>query len=324
MFRRAILTLTYDLLYSPDLASPTNWHFLMRCLTTNACPSATNVIARGLCEPQGFFALTQTNGNLTVKTNVTPQQMAQLLVPPWVSVTNAKYTGANVACGTFAGGYGCGLPIDSGVILSTGYITNAIGPNSDDGWNGGYYGPSNLGQQGDDDLDSLVGSGGNTKDAAVLEFDIVWTNSFTLQFQYIFASEEYPEYDGNLYDDPMAIFVSTNRVGTNWINSIATDIALVPGTTNVPVAVNTINGGYAGTGAQPTNSQYYVDNGDPLKSTNAPVFNIQYDGTTVLLTAQTLISANVTNHVKIGIADYWDPIYDSAVFIKPWSPCPCQ
>jgi hypothetical protein len=317
--------LTHDLLYTTSIDSPIDWRFLMRC-------TSTNVVVSGLCEEQGFFALTQTNGALTVSTNATAQQLAQLLVPPWVTVTNATYTGAVVARGTFAGGNGCGLPIDTGVILSSGRITNAIGPNNDSGLNAANNGSSDLGQPGDADLSNLVG-GGPTSDAAVLEFDIISTNSFTLQFQYIFASEEYPEWIGsppNDYNDPMAIFVSTNRVGTNWVNSITNDFALVPGTTNVPVSVNTINGGCitdaGGNYDSPVNSQYYVDNHDPYPysaATNAAPaqeFNIQYDGMTVLLTAQTLISANVTNHVKIAIADYAgiydsDFDWDSAIFI---------
>jgi hypothetical protein len=44
---------------------------------------------------------------------------------------------------------------------------------------------------------------------------------------------------------------------------------------------------------------------------------------TILLTAQAFISANVTNHVKIAIADYSDDRVDSAVFIKAWSPSQC-
>ncbi|MGB8369562.1 MAG: choice-of-anchor L domain-containing protein [Limisphaerales bacterium] len=322
--------LTHDLLYTVSLDPPIKWRFLMRCVSTN-------VIVSGLCEAEGFFALTQTNGNLTVSTNSTAQQLAQLLVPPWVIVTNASYTGAIVARGTFAGGNGCGLPIDNGVILSTGWITNAIGPNDDDGGNNydGNYGPSNLGQPGDADLSNLVGNG-QTYDAAVLEFDIISTNFFTLQFLYVFASEEYPEWIGP-FNDPMAIFVSTNYDGTNWINSITNDIALVPGTTNMPVSVNTINGGCV-SGAQnnnggayipPTNPQYYVDNYglDYSAATNAapaPEFNIQYDGMTILLTAQAPITAGVTNHVKIAIADYGDSSYDSAIFVKPWSPSPCH
>jgi hypothetical protein len=36
---------------------------------------------------------------------------------------------------------------------------------------------------------------------------------------------------------------------------------------------------------------------------------------TVLLTTEATFYANVTNHVKIGIADYGDNDWDSAVFI---------
>jgi len=218
-----------------------------------------------------------------------------------------------------------GFPINSGVILSSGNITNAIGPNNSS------LAETIFGLAGDTDLNSLVGTN-DTHDAAVLEFDIVATNSLTLTFQYIYASEEYPEYIG-AFNDPMAIFVSTNRVGTNWINSITNNIARVPGT-NVPVSVNNINGGCV-TAAQdnggdyipPTNAQYYVDNCDPkyFAATNAaaaPVYNLQYDGFTTNLTAQVYIMAGVTNHVKIAIADYGDARYDSAVFIKAQTPCP--
>jgi hypothetical protein len=313
--------LFHDLYYATSLNPPVQWAFVMRCPYTNA-------VVPDLCSPVGFFRLgPATNGNLTVSMNATPQQLAQLLVPPWVTVTNATYTGTNLARGTFAGGNGCGLPIDSGVILATGCITNAIGPNNQ------YDATTPFGINGDSDLDNLVG-GGRNYDAAVLEFDIVSTNTFMLQFQYIYASEEYPEFISQ-YNDPMAIFVSTNRVGTNWINSITNDIALVPGTTNVPVSVNSINGGCLtnayDTYDSPTNAQYYVDNHDPHPFLAVPpyavpasVFNIQYDGMTVLLTAQAAISANVTNHVKIAIEDYQDTLFDSAVFIKAWSPCQYQ
>ena len=180
------------------------------------------------------------------------------------------------------------------------------------------------------DLDGLVG-GGSTCDAATLQFDVVSSNSFVLQFQYIFASEEYPEWIGD-YNDPVAFFVTTNRVGANWIITTNNNIALIPGT-NLPVTVNMINGGGLNIGSQvyyqPTNPQFYVDNADPfysadpLYSASAPVFNIQYDGTTVRLTAQIPVSANVTNHIKIAIEDYGDDVLDSAIFIKAWEPGPC-
>jgi hypothetical protein len=48
----------------------------------------------------------------------------------------------------------------------------------------------------------------------------------------------------------------------------------------------------------------------------SPIYNLQYDGFITNLTAQIYITAGVTNHVKIAIADYIDPLWDSAVFIK--------
>ncbi len=314
----------YDLYYITNVSSPASWYYLMRCISNN-------ILVTNLCDRQGFFALGP--NVLTVSTNSTPQQLAQLLVPPWVTVTNATFTGAYVARGTFAGGKGCRLPIDSGVILSTGYITNAIGPNNDTGVIAAENGSSDLASSFDTsfdtDLDALVETD-FSGDAAVLEFDIISSNSFVLQFQYVFASEEYPEcLSSSLYgdaagpNDVMGIFVSTNRSGTQWIIANSNDIALVPGTT-LPVCVNSIHG--AGTGNQgiyvpPTNSQYYVDNW----FTNSRA-NIQYDGMTTLLTNQTQISSNVITHIKIAIEDDWDHVLDSAVFIKAWSswsPCQC-
>jgi hypothetical protein len=315
--------ITYDLLYTHSLDKPVNWQYFQRCVFTN-------VTASGMCKGTGFFALIQTNGNLNVTYSSAAQELALLLVPmPGLLVTNATYTGASPACGTFSGGNGCGLPIDSGVILSSGDVMSALGPNNAPDTSTDFFDEEGGNYNGDPDLDNLVGGGQNTFDAAVLEFDVIATNSFILQFRYIFASEEYPEYIGE-NNDPMAIFVSTNRVAGAWVNSITNDYALVPGTTNVPVSVNTINGGYnngLGDITPPTNPQYYVDNDDPgyMSATNAapvPEFNTQYNGMTVLLTAQTIVSANVTNHVKIAVADYGDPFLDSAVFVTP-AKLPC-
>ena len=47
------------------------------------------------------------------------------------------------------------------------------------------------------------------------------------------------------------------------------------------------------------------------------------NGLTLLLTARAQIAANVTHHIKIGIADYADPNVDSAAFIKAWSAGSC-
>ena len=312
----------HDLFYAKNLNPPVDWRYVMR--TTR-----TNVLVPELCDEMGFFKLAVTNGNLTVSTNITALEMAKMLVPPWVSVTNAVYTGALVARGWFTNGNGCGLPIETGVILSTGYITNAIGPNNDSGVYTENNG-SNLDQPSDFDLDQLVGTLAKS-DASVLEFDVVSTNSFCMKFHYVFASEEYPNYIAD-YNDPMAIFVTTNLSGTNWIIDPTNNIAFVPLNTNL-VSVSSINGGYTNASNHATipasNPQFYVDNHDPSfqslpqYSLNYPAFKIQYDGMTLKLTASIHIDASVTNHIKMAIEDYLDKNWDSAVFLEKWKQESC-
>ena len=323
--------LFFDVLYAPKLNSPTPWRYLMRT-------AFTNLTARWLCEEQGYFALSHTNGVLAVSTNITAKQMAERLVPPWVNIYNATNRGALVALGWFTNGNGCGLPIEAGIILSTGNITNASGKNTDTGqmtseYSGG-NGTSFLHSSSDVNLNSLLGTN-LTFDAAVLEFDVYSTNSFTLQIQYLFASEEYPEWisTNGGFNDVMAIFVTTNWSGTNWIITTNDNIALVPCTDNTAVSINKINGGCLSdanyTFVSPTNAHLYVDNADPTygAATNAAPaqqVNIQYDGLTVLLNAEKFIASGVTNHIKIAIEDYGDSSYDSAIFIKQWTPSDCH
>jgi hypothetical protein len=327
--------LSHDLIYTTSLNAPIQWKFLMRSVPTE-------VTARWMCSERCFFALTPTrSGNLTVSTAPTALQLARLLVPPSVAVENAKFTGAVAARGTFANGNACGLPIDSGVILSSGPISAALGPNNDNGSlaAGLGEGTANLHQPGDSDLGQLVG-GGVTWDAARLEFDVISPSAFTFKLRYFYASEEYPEFIRQ-YNDPMAIFVSTTQSGGRWVNNLGNDLAVVPGITPAqPVSVSTINGGCS-TGVypppvNPTNPVYYVDNHDPLywaqppHATLASAFYTQYDGMTAVLVVEKQIPANVRHHVTIAVADCPssshpdDHTYDSALFLRQVLSDDCQ
>jgi hypothetical protein len=94
---------SYDVYYAPALDTRTDWQFLMRCPTNII--AQTSVFARYLCEEQGFFSLMEATNNCPLSvTNVTAQAMAELLMPPWVTVTNATNTGAVVALGSFSNG----------------------------------------------------------------------------------------------------------------------------------------------------------------------------------------------------------------------------
>ena len=97
--------------------------------------------------------------------------------------------------------------MDSGVILSTGDIDNAPGPNNT------ASSSNNLANPGTLQMDTLAG-GVSTFDAITLQFDFSIQSDF-VQFEYIFASEEYPEYappNSSSFNDVFALmFVDLPR-----------------------------------------------------------------------------------------------------------------
>lgn len=212
---------------------------------------------------------------------LTAEQLAAILTGSGVTITNVKVTGANNAIGSFDGGSADGLSIDSGMIMSTGDIKTAAGPNTSQGTTATTGGPT------DPDLDKLIPPN-TTKDAVIFEFDAI-TTSPTFSIRYIFASEEYKEYVNSPFNDVFAFFVD----GQN--------IAVLSGTT-VPVSVNSIN--------HLINTSFYRDN--PPGSNN---FGSSFDGFTTELLALGTVTPGVTHHIKIAIADATDTALDSAVFI---------
>ncbi|OQY99900.1 MAG: hypothetical protein B6D35_08270, partial [Candidatus Brocadia sp. UTAMX2] len=60
---------------------------------------------------------------------LTATQLAESLVGEGVSVSNATFTGANVAGGSFSDGLSNGIGIEGGVVLSSGDISFVNGPN---------------------------------------------------------------------------------------------------------------------------------------------------------------------------------------------------
>lgn len=211
-----------------------------------------------------------------IATGATAAQLAAALVGPGVTVANAKFTGAPVASGTFTGA-AADIGIASGVILSTGDVTDANGPNISDGWS------TDNSRPGDADLSGIVAA--DTYDAAILEFDVVPVSN-TMSIRFVFASEEYPEFVDSEFNDVFAIFVN----GVNCANF-----------NGRPVAINSIN--------ENVNSTFFVPNYTGARNT-------EFDGFTVPLDCVAAVTPGVANHVKIAIADTSDPIYDAAVFLS--------
>ena len=139
------------------------------------------------------------NAQLVVNHAYTPAQLVQqILLGNGVTVSNITYTGDTGAIGYFDGtASNLGLP--AGIIMCTGDIYNAVGPV------GTQLGGTCWSLPGDADLTTLCGCG-STNDAAVLEFDFVPTND-TVKFNYVFGSEEYPEFVFS-FNDLFAFFIS--------------------------------------------------------------------------------------------------------------------
>lgn len=191
--------------------------------------------------------------------------------------------------------------IEEGILLTTGKATGAVGPNdsllSD--------GPSGNNWPGDIDLEQVLGIN-NTTNATVLQFDFI-AYTTNISFEYLFASEQYltsgTQNQCN-YTDGFAFLIKKINSGEGYKN-----LAVVPGT-NIPVAVNTVRG--EGGLCPPVNSQYFGSYNDYNHAIN-------YNGQTVVMTAQTQIEFGELYHIKLVIADQGNNLYDSAVFLKAGS-----
>ncbi len=249
----------------------------LKRLVSLAIGSGVAIATVGASSAHAVLVVTPTNNAAT---------LANTILGTGITATNFVYTGAATASGTFTGGTSAGIGIDQGIILTSGNATYAVGPN-----NSTNKGIGN-GTPGDAQLSTL--SGGTTYDASILAFDFTTTSS-DLFFNFVFASEEYPEFVNSNVNDVFGFFVDGNN------------IALIPGTTT-PISINTVNGGLNNTGTA-ANSQYYVNN-------SAATYNTQYDGFTTVLTAKALGLTPGSHTIKLAIADTGDSIYDSAVFLQ--------
>src|SRR5690606_33970834 len=162
------------------------------------------------------------------------------------------------------------------------YESSILGPNGE----GANTNP--MGTDGDADLDAII-TPLTTLDASVLEFDFV-PDSSVLTFSYVFGSDEYNEWVGDMWNDVFGFFVN----GENCAVVESGD----------PVWVNTIN--------NDVNAHLYIDNDQGEASPH----HTALDGFTVPLTCVANVNQGETNHVKLAIADTQDRSWDSSVIIS--------
>src|SRR6056297_2251094 len=216
----------------------------------------------------------------------TATDMAQTIFGDGVTIVSASYTGDRDSSGIYSDGDTISpevTPSDSGVMLSTGDLrgftnNNPFQSNQSSSTTTASSGPNNL-------ADFNAAAGTNTFDASVLDVDFIPTGD-VMTMQFVFASEEFPEYATGAFQDFVGV----------WINGTQVDMAVGDG----DIDPNNLNAG--------SNPNLFNDNtGDQ--------FNTEMDGFTVTMTLTIPVNSGEVNSIRIGIADVTDNAYDSTLLI---------
>jgi hypothetical protein len=212
-------------------------------------------------------------------------EMAETIFGDGVTINSANYTGDRDSSGIYsdADTVSPGVaPSDTGVILSTGDtrgFSNSWGSNNQSGsQTTSSSGPNNV-----PELNAAAGA--NTYDAAILDVNFTPTGD-TLTMQFVFASEEYPEFVDSVFQDFVAV----------WVNG-----ELVP----MEIGDGDIDPGNINDGE---NESLFIDN-------TSGIYNTEMDGFTITMTLKMDVNPGVPNDIRIAIADVADSSYDSNLLI---------
>ncbi|MFW2588586.1 Hint domain-containing protein [Sagittula sp. SSi028] len=215
--------------------------------------------------------------------------MAQSIFGDGVEVVSATYYGDNRASGIYSDGLDtmAGVaPSDEGVILSTGRaadITNRTNANSNNSNQSTNTGTNNRGYDNVDSFNDAAGA--RTYDIAALDVTFI-PDGDQMTMQFVFLSEEYPEFQDSLYQDFVGV----------WVNGVQVELTVGDG----DVDPRNLNNG--------SNENLYVDN-------TADQYNTEMDGFTVTMTLSFPVVAGEENNIRFGIADVSDANYDSNLLI---------
>ncbi|MFN0201323.1 MAG: choice-of-anchor L domain-containing protein [Bacteroidia bacterium] len=239
----------------------------------------------------GYACFSPLYGQLVVTAGGTASALANAIIGSGVTVSNAVLNCPTGAFGSFTA-TNTNLGMNGGILLTTGSVANAVGPN-----NSPSTGLDNTGAN--NTFDPNLGTG--LYDPCILEFDLV-SQCSTLSLRYVFGSEEYMEWVGLNFNDEFGFFVSgPNPAGGNYVGQ---NIAVIPGT-SIAVSIDNVNAN--------VNPTYYTSNTGGA--------TLQYDGLTQdpnnsSLTATIAVIPCSTYHMKLIIADRGDGIFDSGVFLQ--------
>ncbi len=245
--------------------------------------------------------------------NSNPENLIRnVLAGPGVTIYNINSYGNARQYGYFTNGQDLGL--DSGVVLSTGLAEAAASSYPLGGAEADFTFPPGAGQgAGDDDLTAIaqetaqklgIASPPRTRDLASIGFEFEPEGS-EVSFNFVFGSEEYPDFENTAFNDIFAFFVAgpgfkgpyTAPAG---FPDSAQNIALVPGE-DMAITVSTINSN--------RNSSLY-------RSNNGASISTHYNGLTTVINVQMELEPCARYYFRFAIADGTQENFDSGIFIQ--------
>ncbi|MEG4287041.1 choice-of-anchor L domain-containing protein [Microcoleus sp. A006_D1] len=230
-----------------------------------------------LAAPAMAFSVGATNNTETLKNNLLGTNTAGL------SNFSVSITGNEAAFGTFTNDP---FGLKSGVVLSTGKVADIPGKNRKD----------NVMTNGSD-LNTDFGPKGEEGDLTQLNLSFFANSTVEkLLFEYVFASEEFPEFGGSEFNDEFQLLLNGTNLAKLSDGKTVTINNLVPDPNN-----------------RSTDHPDYIDN-PSLTGIAANI--IKLDGFTKVLGFEGLLKQNQMNVLSIRIKDVGDGNLDSAVFIK--------
>jgi len=220
-------------------------------------------------------AILAVSSALTVQNTNNADTLAKAILGEGIKLVSASFKGSSMSSGTFTAGP---QGIRNAGVLTTGDVQDVIpDPATDD-----EVDSKSDGADGADDLCGPLADGATSYDATVLSMEVELSDGFDgFAAEFVFATEEYPEYVGSAYNDVFGIFVDSKQVAFD--------------ASGAPITVN-----------------------GPFFSSNnvitPPESGSSYQGSTPLLRSGAKADPGA-HHIDIAICDISDTLRDSSVFV---------
>lgn len=270
------------------------------------------------------FGIGSLNRTVMIDPDISPRETnVKFVLPKTAEAFNEFFKGKNLIFNNFqnnsvpyyAKSYLCyddednAVGIKKGLLMTSGSVFKAIGPNDLPGAStqNSFYLINDLPKdllpkevkpelknEFEEGEASELGQG--AYDLCRLEFNVT-PQKGKIVFEFVFASEEYPEYLN--FDDAFGIFVS--KEGQKSEKNLAK-----VGDDNI--SVSHVN--------NKSHTEYYWANDKKEKPSYK---NWQYDGFTKKMRIELPVEAGKAHNIKLMIFDRRDGIYDSGLFINFWS-----